>query len=59
LYTPEEAAAAMLAGRVLQNGEKKRCYWKKDIGNFVKDGTPGFPSILDNFSGLYEEARYV
>jgi hypothetical protein len=59
LYTPEEAAAAMIAGRVLLNQEKKKVFFK-----IREDGWGGFyieneRENLTNLSGLYEEAQYV
>jgi hypothetical protein len=62
LYDPEEAAAAMLAGRVLLNHLKEKCLWKKwenGRASFCKeDGMGGYSDLFD-LSGLYEEAKYV
>ena len=59
LYDPKEAAAAMLAGRVLMNQKKEKCFWKNSLNGFyILDGL-GRYSNLFYFSGLYEEAKYV
>jgi hypothetical protein len=62
LYDPEEAAAAMLAGRILLNSKKEKCLWKvweNGEGRFCIEDDRKRYAILSDFSGLYEEARYV
>jgi hypothetical protein len=62
LYGPGEAAAAMLAGRVLLNQKKEKCLWKiweNGEGRFCIEDDRKRYSILSDFTGLYEEARYV
>ncbi|MDR1452173.1 MAG: hypothetical protein LBI57_07605 [Helicobacteraceae bacterium] len=57
LYDPKEAAAAMMAGRVLQNEKKEKCFWEND--GFRYEAKTGMRFVLADLSGLYEEARYV
>jgi hypothetical protein len=60
LYTPEEAAAAMLAGRVLKGSEKITCYFSNEEKNGLPPGfyqyKGGITKPIQNFSGLYLEA---
>jgi hypothetical protein len=62
LYTPEEAAAAMIAGRVLRNEKGDKFYWKNRLdersGLWIEDAAGSY-SFAGNLSGLYEEAKYV
>jgi hypothetical protein len=57
LYDPEEAATAMLAGRVLLNHLKEKCLckkWENGRASFCKeDGMGGYSDLFD-LSGLYE-----
>jgi hypothetical protein len=57
LYDPKEAAAAMMAGRVLQNKKGEKCFWEND--GFRFEARTGQRFVLADFSGLYEEAKYV
>jgi hypothetical protein len=63
LYDPKEAAAAMLAGRVLKNDKGWLFFWEDSssddkAGFFFQDEKGDIDRVRD-FSGLYEEARYV
>jgi hypothetical protein len=62
LSSPHHAAAAMLAGRVLKDERGYFHFWKdrgKDgEGFWFRDDKDSLYSVRD-FSGLYEEAKYV
>ncbi|MDR3138450.1 MAG: hypothetical protein LBT95_02125 [Treponema sp.] len=62
LYSPWDAAIAMLAGRTLLNQKQRECFWREwengDCGFYENDDIAGY-AVLANFSGLYEEAKYV
>jgi hypothetical protein len=55
LYDPKEAVIAMLAGRILRNEKMEKFFWKDN--GFHYEGKAG-KGWMD-FSGLYEEAKYV
>jgi hypothetical protein len=56
LYTPEEAAAALKEGRILQNEEGDKFYWKSQFCRVDKEGAV---YVAGHLSGLYEEGKYV
>jgi hypothetical protein len=62
LYDPKEAAAAMLAGRVLRDERGYFHFWKdcgKDKVGFWFRDEMGNVLPTNHFIGLYEEAKYV
>jgi hypothetical protein len=64
LYTPEEAADAMKRGRILRDEKGDLFYWAagsdSDLGaGFYRKDKEGNVLPASNFSGLYEEAKYV
>jgi hypothetical protein len=53
---------AMLKGRILLNAKKQQCFWRtwtNGMGKFQVEDPEGQYSALTDFSGLYEEGKYV
>ena len=55
LYTPKEAARAMLAGAVLTTDKGLTAFWNKYRSTFTCETKKGDTFFLTDFYGLYSE----